>query len=587
MASAKSNPSNPRDDSSFRRFAMLLRPYTWALAMTLVLQVLLAGVNMIMPLFMKLLLDRVFPPENEHRLSLLFLILFGIIIVYFARNLLYYRTKTTAVKVGENVCFNLRNRLFEHLQRLSLLFYKQNRPGTVSSRVMDDSFVVQSFISDELPKLLQAFFMFQGLVIVIYVINPLLALASTIVLPLHLLTFHYFKRPIKESSKVAQQQLGVVHGNLIEKFLGVEVVKGFTAEDRENEAFNEAISISRNSQVQSKTYLVKQKVAADMLVGLGTISLLGFGAWQVMYKGMQPGTFVAFFTYVLMLYPTVLALMSGFAKLTKATASVDRIFEMIETGQREAEVGGSTHKPIRGHLRFESVNFSYGDGSAVLKDVSFDVPQGEVCAVVGPSGAGKTTLVSLVPRFLDPDLGKVTVDGTDLQDIDPRHLRQHVGIAFQECFLFNASILENLRYARPDAPMERIIEIAQRTGAHEFIDKLPEKYDTVVGESGVSLSRGEKQRITLTRAMLKDPRILILDEATASIDTASERQIIPAILEMMEGKTTLMITHRPELLRHADKVVRVVDGRIEYDGPPEELMDEQDSTRPFGSVQES
>ena len=555
------------DHSSIRRFSGLLRPYTRQLLVAVAALVCLAGVNMTFPLFIKLLIDDIFP--NDDRL-LLCLTLLGLVLFYAARNVLYFHSKTTSVEVGENVSFNLRNALFERLQQMNLQFYRTTKPGQISSRVMDDSFVIQTFIQDQFPKLLLGVFMFLGLVASLYAVNWQLALASTVVLPLHLLVFRWFQRTMKDSSRAAQEQLSIVHGNLIEKFLGVEVVKGFTGEQRESEAFLMATDRSRVSQLRSKSYHVRQKIVGDLLVGIGTIALLGFGAYQVMGPPqMEGGTFFMFFGWVGMLYPTVLILMNGLAQLTKCTASIDRVYDMLETGEAEDETHGTVFKPIRGHIVFDSVCFGYGDGTPVLRNVKFEVKPGQVCAFVGPSGSGKSTLVGLVPRLLEPDLGRVFIDGLDVAKINLHYLREHIGIAFQECFLFNSSILENLQYANPNVTMPQIVEVARRTGAHRFITKLAHGYETVIGDAGVSLSRGEKQRINLTRAMLKNPKILILDEATGSIDVHSESQILPAILDFMRGKTTLMITHRPELLKHADKVVALDEGRVVYEGAPE------------------
>jgi len=578
---SRTPPQRRDENTSLRRLAILLRPYSRRLIMVVFMTIALAMFNMILPAyFIKLMIDDVFAGNGN--IKLLWAILPGILVVYLARNLLYFFAKFSTVLVGENLCFTLRNRLFEQLQQMNLAFYRENKPGKISSRVMDDSFQVQTFIQDELPKLLQASFLFLGLVAVLYAVNWQLALASTIVLPLHLMVFLIFKQPIKNASRTAQEQLAIVHGNLIEKFLGAEVVKGFTAEDRENREFLKATDISRRSQLLSKKYHVTQKIIADLIVGLGTVALLGWGAWQVLGPSeMLPGIFFAFFALVRLLYPTVLELMSGFAKLAKCSASIDRVFEMLESTDGEGGNRGQLLPAVRGELRFDSVSFAYKDGPPVLKNVNLHMKPGQVCAIVGPSGAGKSTLVSLVPRFNEPDLGFIELDGVRLDQLDVRNLREAVGIAFQECFLFSSSILENLLYARPEASMKQVIEVAKRTGAHAFIMKLPDGYDTVMGEEGISLSRGEKQRVNLTRAMLKNPKILILDEATASIDIASESQIIPNILEFMRGKTTLMITHRPELLQHADMVVYIEDGRIKYEGPVSEMPDLDLGISPF------
>ncbi|MBL4701511.1 MAG: ATP-binding cassette domain-containing protein [Phycisphaeraceae bacterium] len=569
------------DASSLRRVLIVLRPYFMKLAIVFVVMMALTGVNLTVPYCIGLLFNNVFPSKAspEGNPKLLWLILLGMIVIYGARNALFFHFKYAVVEIGENFCFTLRNKLFEHLQQLNLSFFRQHNAGKISSKVMNDSYVIQQFIQDDLPKLLQAVFMFLCIMIIIFMVNWPLALASTVVLPIHLFVYYRFRVPIKRAGKDAAEQLSIVHGNLIEKFLGVEVVKGFSAEERENQAFVRAIDISRKSQLQSKTYIVFQKITADMLIGVGTVSLIGFGAYQVLKKPdplnpqnvpMLAGTFIMFFAYIKMLYPTVIDLMGGLAKFTRATASIDRVFEMLDLEDVEVQPHSQALKPdIRGHIAFKDVSFSYGDSKDVLKKVTFKVRPGQVCAIVGASGAGKSTLVGLVPRFQNVTSGTIEIDGLKLHEIDLNHLRSQMGIVFQECFLFNSTVLENLRYAKPDASMRQIIDVAQRTGAHDFIQKLPDGYDTILGENGMTLSRGEKQRLTLARAMLRNPKILILDEATASIDSASEAQIVPAILQFMHGKTTLMITHRPELLRHADMVVHLEEGYVSYQGPPD------------------
>ncbi len=484
----------PREEGASRsRLGWLLRPYIGSLSLTVLLMIGLTGVNIVVPLLVGMVFGRVFKNQNW---TLLWLILVGLLVLYITRNLLYFFSKFTAVQVGENVAFEVRNRLFERLQQMNFQYYRTNKPGQLSSRVMNDSFVIQTFIQDDMPKLLQASMLFLGIGATMYAINWQLALASTIVLPLHLATFHYFKCPIKAASRTAQEHMAEATGNLIEKFLGMEVIKGFTAERRESEAFEHAVNASRQSQLRSKKYLVGQKVTADLLIGLGTIGLIGFGGHQVLNGRMGVDGFVAFFIFVKMLYPTVIELMSGMAKMTKAGAGADRVNEVLQAPTIES-AGGEQKPEIQGRLVFEQVSFRYGEGSPVLDDVSFTVEPGEVCAIVGPSGAGKSTLVNLVPRFHDPDAGHVYVDDVDACDIELRHLRKAIGIAFQECFLFNSTVLENLRYARPRATREEIMAVTKRTGAHEFIMRLPHTYDTMMGENGVTLSRGQKQLINL------------------------------------------------------------------------------------------
>ncbi len=548
-----------RDQPALMRLAGLLRPYKWQLVIALAMLVGLTATSIILPQLVGLVFDEVFERGN---FSLLGWILAALLLLYLIKNVLYFNSKYTAIRVGENVCFQVRNQLFDRLQQMNLHFYRRTKPGTLSSRVMNDSFVIQDFIQSEVPKLMTSALLFVGIVAVIYATNWQLALACTIVLPLHLAIYFYFRKPIKQASRTAQEHLGDAQGNLIEKFLGIEVVKGFNAEQRESAAFQHATDQSRRSQIRSQKYHIMQKVAADLLIGVGTIFLLGFGAYQVVAGRLATGSFVAFWMYAVLLYPTVIELMSGFARLSKASASMDRIFEVLETpADQESGTGKVTHA-IEGAIAFRGVCFRYDEGPPVLEQITFAVASGQVCAITGPSGSGKSTLVSLVPRFNEPDAGQVLIDGIDASEYDLRHLRRAIGVAFQECFLFNSSVLENLRYAAPQATRQQIIEVANRTGAHDMIMNLPQGYDTMLGEAGVTLSRGQKQQIALTRAMLKNPRILILDEATSSIDAAREAQIIPAVLDFMRGKTTLMITHRPELLAHADVIVQMPRGEI-------------------------
>jgi len=555
--------------SALSRMGELLGAYKLRLAVAILMLIGLTAVNIVIPQLIAVVFDEVFPTGHWW---MLFTILGAMLGLYVLRNLLYFGGKYISVTVGEDVCFSLRKRLFERLQHMSLRYYHQNKPGQLSSRVMNDSYVIQQFIQNELPTLVQAVLLFLGIVATIYAMNWQLALASTVVLPMHIAAFYYFRRPIKQASSAAQRHLADATGNLIEKFLGIEVVKGFAGEVRENQAFERSIDESRRSELRGQRYHVMQKVMADLLVGLGIVFLFGFGAYQVMGRpadqALAPGDFIAFFWYIRMLYPTVIDMMSGSAKLARASASIDRAYEVLDLIPDEPDSQQQGSIDIQGRLSFKDVGFAYPDGGPVLEGVSFEVEPGQVCAIVGASGAGKSTLMSLVPRLNEPTEGEVQLDGVDIRKLGLSVLRGGIGVAFQETFLFSSSILENIRYARPEATREEVVKVVQQIGLHEFVQALPNAYDTMVGDAGLSLSRGQKQQITLARAILKDPRVLILDEATSSIDEAREAKLIPEVLQFMKGKTTLMVTHRPALLRHVDKVIHIEKGRIAYDGPP-------------------
>lgn len=587
------------------RFARLLRPYLWRLALTLTLLCLLTFVDMAQPFALKLIIDDVFVPatgavetaaaddgaltEQSSHLAgadgqtgarggnwhLLWFILPGLGVIYVARNALFYTSRMMSLGVSEDLCFQLRKRLFEHIQQLSLRYYRSNQPGKVSARLMDDTYKIQTFIQDKLPTFLRYTLEFQVLLVILFSVNWELAIFSTVLLPVHFLVYRVFRLRIRRSHSEAQENLAVAHGNVVEKFLGAEVVKGFSGEERESREFRQAIDASRQSQIRSQRYHFSQKVAADLIVGLSTVGLLGYGALEVGKGDMKPGAFLMFFIYVRMLYPAVLEVISGLGHLSKAGASVDRVFEMLQEPVDELTVAGASTielTELEGRLSFDDVSFSYPDGPIVLDHIDLAIKPGERVVITGPSGSGKSTLISLLPRFNDPTAGRVQIDGRHVASVSIRELRNLFGVVFQEVFLFDTSIEENLRYARPEATLAEVVDACKITGAHEFIQRLPDGYYTRIGASGSELSRGEKQRLTLARALIRDPRILVFDEATASIDATAACEIIDKIFRMYEGRTIIMVTHDVELLAFADRVVSLESGCIVYDGPPAEFI---------------
>ncbi len=547
-------------------FTSMLRPFFWPLALVLLLLTALAATNMVLPFALKVLVDDVFPTDGvEGNWRLLWIILPGVALLYVVRNVFFFTSRMFSVRIAEDLCVAQRSELFEHLQRLGLDFYRANQVGRISSRVLDDTYKIQLFIQDKFPTLLLNVLMFHILLIIIFVVNWKLAAVSALVLPLHFLAYRYFHAPLKRSHTQAQEHLSDVYGSLVERILGVEVVKGFSAERRESQQFSRAINATRRSQIRTQRFHFSQKVAADLLIGVGTVLLLGFGAWQVVTRTMTVGEFFMFFGYVTMLYPTVLEVLSGAAHLARATGSIERISELLEEEATELGAGDSADdRPLvlKGAITFDNVSFGYDENSPVLENINLSIAQGEHIAVVGPSGAGKTTLVSLISRFNRPTQGKMFFDDADADTLPVRSLRRCVGIAFQEVFLFNCSIFENLLYARTNATVDEIVDVCKLTGAHDFIDALPTGYGASTDEITGRFSRGEKQRITLARALLRDPAVLILDEATASLDPESSVRIMRDILDQMAGRTVVMITHDPEIAHMANRIIHIAEGRI-------------------------
>ena len=549
-----------KESNGLRSFGQLIRPWSGQLTFVVILVGLLALADMVLPWALALLVDDVFPALASHNggWELLSIILLSLCVIYVMRNVLFYISRMISVRVSEHVCFNLRQRLFDHMQQLGLDFYKANQPGKISSRVMDDTFRIQTFIQDKLPTLLRYTIEFQIILILLYVVNWKLALASTIVLPLHLWTYKKFYLPIRDSHHRAQEHLAEAHGNLVETFMGAQVVKGFSAEKRESESFLETIRAGRDVQITTQRFQFAQKVIADLLVGVGTVLLLAYGAWEVYVGSMSIGLFLMFFWYVRMLYPAVLEIISGTGHFSRTSASVDRVLEMLDEPLDEIVYDMRTRtQPIRlvGPIEFSNVSFVFDDDTEVLKNINLLFDAGEHVAITGPSGVGKSTLISLMPRFNDPTSGTITIGGHDIRDMRLQDVRGMFGVAFQDAFLFNSTILDNLRYARPTATTADIITACKLTGAHTVIERLPDGYDTRIGGHGVELSHGQKQRINLARALVRKPQTLIIDEITASIEASAAIQIIKEVLDHMSGRTVIIVTHDPSILQLVHRVV--------------------------------
>lgn len=541
-----------------------LRPHSRSLVLVIGMLCALAFVDMLAPWFLKILVDEVFVPGADGGdWNLLWLVLPGMGLVYVSRNTLFFASRMRSARVGEDVAFSMRRRLFDHLQRLSLGFYRANRAGKVSARLMDDTFRIQSFIQEKLPTLVRYLIELHVLLVIIYLVNWRLAIVSTIVLPLHLWTWHRFRGPIRRTSSEAQENLATAHGNIVEVFLGMEVVKGFGAEERESRTFNDAIDASRRSTLRSQRFHFAQKVVADLLVGVGTVLLLGYGAWEVRQGRMTGGAFFMYFWYMRMLYPAVIEVIGGAAHLSRTSASVDRVFEMLREPHEHRAASGLADA-VEGAIELDGICVTM-DGKEVLHDISLTIEPGERVAIVGPSGAGKSTLLNLLPRLVEPTAGTLRVAGRDAGTYDPRSLRTLFGIAFQDVFMFDSSVRENLRYARPLASEEDLVAACRLTGAHDFIEALPGGYDARIGANGCTLSRGQLQRLAIARAIVRDPRILLLDEAVASIDPVTAHAIIARILHRYPDRTVIVVTHDPGIQSLLDRRIVLDHGRVVHD----------------------
>ncbi len=545
-----------------RRLLPYLWPHSALITVILLTIIVLSGANICLPLLIKNIIEAF---ENKNGYLLLWL-LGGVGGVYVARNLLFFASRYWSVQISEGLAFDLRRSLFEHIQGLGLEFYRRFKPGKLTSRLMGDVTSIQEFFRDSLGTMGADALTVCLLLLIMFLTDWRLALVSSAVLPVQVIAYYRMRAGIKLSSRAVAEQLSVVHGDLVESFTAAEVVKGFGREDHEAAKFEESIEKTRAAQISQRVYHVRQKIISDLLIGLGYLIVLAYVAHLVINLGVLwrdfSGTFIMFWICLGLAYTRVGGIISEAAKFQRSLASLERVWAILDIRPTPketeplAKVAG-----IRGDVEFRNVSFCYpSDGQPILRDVCFRVPAGQTLVITGPSGCGKSTLVNLLLRMFDPTSGSILIDGLDYRHIRLAKLRQEIGVAFQECFLFNRSILENIRYARPTARREQIEAAAKRANAHDFICRLRDGYQTVIGQGGVELSRGERQRITLTRAILKEPRILILDEATASVDPESERAILKAIEPIMADRTTLLITHRQEIISGARHLLRMGDG---------------------------
>lgn len=536
--------------STMRELYYIVRPHRWTFVLVLGLSIVLSCLNMVVPYSLKLAVDTITDGEG---LTFLFVIAGGVLTIYVVKNGVYYLSKSKIVELAEQVAFDLRSELMAHMHRLSVRYYQQQKPGRISSRLIQDVESIKEFISSEFTKLfINAMMLLVGIVIII-TLNPLLAAVALILLPLDVVIYYLFKGSITESAKKAKERISTISGDLVEQFSGVETMKSAVSEEKEREKFAVSMRKGMTAHLRERKFYLLQKISADMVVGLSLFLLFCVGGYLVIEGPMTTAEFVAFYAYIGLLYPEAIKLVSDAGKFASTRASFDRVYEILRTSPDVPEHSDAQPYFIkRGSIKMRGVSFRYND-QPLLKDVNFSIDAGEHVLITGPSGCGKSTLLNLIPRFYDPDAGEILLDGTDQKRFTLKALRAQIGFVFQDCFLFNISVLENIRYARPDATNAEVVVAAKRANAHEFIRELPDQYLTRIGEGGVQLSFGERQRIGIARAFLKDPRIFIFDEALASLDPEGRASIADELEDIVGDRTMLVVTHNPSLFKGIDK----------------------------------
>jgi len=557
-----------------RRLGLLVRltlPYRGRTALALGTLLVYTLVALTPPYLAKLAIDEGIRPGDLGRLT-------QIVVLFLASALLALALSSANTYLtgwtGERVLADLRNKLFGHLERLSLGFYERNRAGVIISRITNDVEALDQLVTDGVTSLIQNTLLLLGTAVVLFFLDAKLALATlTVLVPMALVTA-WFRSRSNRAYRNVRERLGLVTATLAEDIAGMRVVQSFTREPVQERAFHGVNDRYRAANYETTVLNAIYFPAVDLLASAATAIVFGYGGWLVYHGEMTSGTLFAFALYLSNFFDPIQQLSQLYNTFLSAIAALDKIIGVLDEQPQVVDPVGALELPrIEGRVHFESVRFGYGpEFPEVLHGLELDVPAGTTVALVGHTGAGKSTIAKLIARFYDPTEGRITIDGHDLLGVTQHSLRRQLGIVPQEGFLFGGTVAENIAFARPDARPGEIAAAAEAVGAHRFILELENGYETQLGERGTRLSLGQRQLVAFARALLADPRILILDEATSSVDIGTERQIEQALRKLLAGRTAFVIAHRLSTIRDADLIVVLEYGRVVEQGTHEELI---------------
>jgi len=585
-SSASSEDASLRPErlwTALRRIFRYAYPYRYRLAAALVLTVFGSVVALVVPLGLRELVDAVFEESNRTLLDRLTL---GLIFLFVLRAAASFGGSYLLEWTGERVVADLRTRIYRHLHRQSLRFFANHRTGDLTSRLTNDVGSVRSAVTDALSNVLNQSLSLLGSVGLMVILNWRLSLIIFLIVPAVTGFAVYFGRKIRGLARDIQDRLADTTAVAEEALAAVRLVKAFARSDYEVGRYNDAVETlfeaSRRRALLSSLF----SAVVGLLFFAALVGIFWYGGIEVLAGRLTVGDLVAFIFYAFNIARSVSGMSRLYTTFNSAAGATERLFELLNTEPDLQDAPDATElSRIEGRVALDHVTFAYEPERPVLRDVALEVAPGETVALVGPSGAGKSTLMGLLPRFYDPQEGAVRVDGHDLRAVTRSSLRTQIAAVSQEVHLFNASVWENIRYGRLEAPDEAVVEAARAANAHDFIDDLPDGYDAEVGERGVKLSGGQRQRIAIARALLRDARLLLLDEATSSLDSASEALVQGALERLMEGRTTFIIAHRLSTVQDADRIFVLDDGRVVQRGPHAALMQEEGLYRRLASYQ--
>lgn len=553
----------------YKRILQFVRPYWFRLLGAMICMMFVSAATAGVAFLVKPVIDDTFINKD---ISMLYLIPIAIIVLYLVKGVFDYGQAYLMGYVGQRVVADIRNKLHRHIQTLSLSFLTRTPTGILMSRITNDVNLIQSAVSNAVTSILKHAFSIIGLTGVVFYRDWKLAIFSFLIFPLAVVPIVKFGRRLRKVSTQSQKVMGALTTLLQETISGNRIVKAFGMEEYENKRFSDENNRLFRTIMKSLKIRAMSSPVMELIGGLGSALVIWYGGYCVIKGYSTPGNFFSFLAGLIMLYEPVKKLSKVNNIIQQGLAAAVRVFDILDT---EPEIRDKRDAkplpPFSKSIEFRCVSFKYDD-ELVLKDISLKVNIGESVALVGMSGGGKTTLVNLIPRFYDVTSGAILIDGVDIRDATIESVRSQIAIVAQETILFNDTIRSNIAYGDINRPDEAILKAAKTANAHEFIMATPMGHDTIVGEQGVKLSGGQRQRMSIARAVLKDAPILILDEATSSLDTESEIEVQQALENLMKDRTTFIIAHRLSTIRNADRIVVIIDGEIVEEGPHEELL---------------
>jgi len=560
-------------------FLPYIKPYRWLIALATFCMVMVTAMNMIGPWMVRNLIQVVTEEvektgdmeQSIKRITMLALIT---VIVYIIRAVSQFGSDYVSHYSAWNMLREFRHDMYEHMQNLSLRYFQDRQTGDLMSRVINDTGNFEQLLAHAIPTIVVNGLTLIGVTVILFSMNATLALYSLIPVPILgwlVIKFSKISRPL---FRKAQVHMGELNSVLQDNFSGIKEIKAFTKEEHESGRTMERINHYTDALLKALKLSNAFHPGIEFVSSLGTVIVIFFGGRLALANQLPLEDLVAFLMYLSSFYAPILSLGRINEGLQQAFASAERVEEVLdELPEVKEDPEAIQIDRAKGKVEFKNVYFHYVDGIPVLKNISFVVQPGETLALVGPTGVGKTTIANLIPRFFDPKSGKILLDDIDIRKISLTSLRKQISIVSQDVFLFNGTVRDNILYGKLDATEEEVIEAAKLANAHEFIMELPEGYNTQIGERGVKLSGGQKQRISIARAILKDAPILILDEATSSVDTHTEKLIQDALAKLKKNKTTIVIAHRLSTIQEADQIVVIKDGEIVEKGKHEELLE--------------